>query len=444
MKLSFPHPIIILLSFIFMAGLSTFFIQSGKFDRVLDEKTGREVVVPGSFKEIEDVNVGLGDILLSIPAGIIARADVLVLILLLGGAFFVIEKTGALQVGIESLIYTFRNRPYWLFYLLGLLCSICGGIFYMSEEFIGLIPIFVLLARRTHYDLRAILAIGFGSAAIGAAFSPFNPFGSLIAMNIAKVDPTAEILFRMFFFVLAVFVWITYHAKFGKLKIETTSSIEIQKVTISIRHRMILTLTSIGIGLMIWGVAVQGWDYNQMGIMFFVIGFISGLIGGLSLNGTARSFSAGFSEMIFAGVIIGLAQSIYLILEQGMAIDPIIHGLLQPLEQLPNQIAVVGLYLSQALIHIPVPSTSGQAVLTMPLVTPLTDLLGMSREIAVLTYQYPSTLMDLMTPTNGTILAVLAAANIKFNNWIGYIWKSWLLIFSIGLLAVIIALFWTA
>jgi uncharacterized ion transporter superfamily protein YfcC len=444
MKLSFPHPIIILLIFIFIAGLSTYFIQSGSFERVLDENTGREIVVPGSFKEIEDVNVGLGDMLLSIPAGIIARADVLVLVLLLGGAFFVIEKTGALQVGIEALIYQFRNNSYWLFYLLGFICAICGGVFYMSEEFIGLIPIFILLARKTQYDLRAILAIGVGSAAIGAAFSPFNPFGSLLAMKIAQVDPAEEVLFRMFFFVLAVGVWITYHAKFGMSRVSSGSTVEIKKVTISIRHRIILALTLLGIGIMVWGVAIQGWDYNQMGVMFFVIGFICGLIGGLSLNGTARTFSAGFSEMIFAGVIIGLAQAIYLILDQGKTIDPIIHALLQPLETLPNQIAGVGLYLSQALIHIPVPSTSGQAVLTMPLVTPLTDLLGMSREIAVLTYQYPATLMDMMTPTNGTILAILAAADIKFNHWVAYIWKSWLLIFGIGLLAVIIALFWIA
>jgi uncharacterized ion transporter superfamily protein YfcC len=441
MKPSFPHPIIILLSFIFIAGLSTSFIQSGSFDRVLDEKTGREVVVTGSFKAVEDVNLGLGDILLAIPAGIIARADVLVLILLLGGAFFVIEKTGALQVGIESFIYQFRNNLYWLFYLLGFICSICGAVFYMSEEFIGLIPIFVLLAKKTQYDLRAILAIGVGSAIVGAAFSPFNPFGSLIAMKIAQVDPAVEIVFRLVFFTFAIFVWISYHTKFGKIKINNSTSVEIKKTVISTPHRIILTLTTIGIGLMVWGVAVQGWDYNQMGVMFFVVGFICGIVGGLGLNGTARSFSTGFSEMIFAGVVIGLAQAIYLILEQGMAIDPIIHGLLQPLEKLPNQIAAVGLYLSQALIHIPVPSTSGQAVLTMPLVTPLTDLLGMSREIAVLTYQYPSTLMDLMTPTNGTILAILAAADIKFNDWVAYIWKSWLLIFAIGLLAVIIALF---
>jgi uncharacterized ion transporter superfamily protein YfcC len=314
----------------------------------------------------------------------------------------------------------------------------------MSEEFIGLIPIFILLAKKTQYDLKAILAIGVGSAIVGAAFSPFNPFGSLIAMKIAQVDPAEEMVFRLIFFVLAVFVWISYHSKFGKIKIIDTSSVEIKETAISMPHRIILTLTSIGIGLMVYGVAVQGWDYNQMGIMFFVVGFICGIVGGLGLNGTARTFSTGFSEMIFAGFIIGLAQAIYLILEQGMAIDPIIHGLLQPLEKLPNQIAAVGLYLSQALIHIPVPSTSGQAVLTMPLVTPLTDLLGMSREIAVLSYQYPATLMDMMTPTNGTILALLAAADIKFNNWVAYIWKSWLLIFGIGLLAVIIALFWIA
>ncbi|MEP1088079.1 YfcC family protein [Algoriphagus sp.] len=444
MKLSFPHPIIILLGFIFVAGLSTYFIQSGTFDRVLDEKTGREIVVPGSFREVDDVNVGLDDILLAIPAGIIDRADLVVLILLLGGAFYVIEKTGALQVGIESLIYQFRNKPNLLFYFLGFMCSICGGIFYMSEEFIGLVPIFILLAKKTNYDLRAILSIGVGSAIIGAAFSPFNPFGSLIAMKIAQVDPVEEIIFRMIFFGLAVFIWIAFHSRNGKLKSEIASSTEINKVSISLSHRLILSLTTIGIGLMIWGVAVQGWDYNQMGIMFFVIGFCCGMIGGLGLNGTARTFSSGFSEMIFAGVIIGLAQAIYLVLQQGLVIDPMIYALLQPLESLPQQIASVGLYLSQAIIHIPVPSTSGQAVLTMPLVTPLTDLLGMSREIAVLTFQYPATLMDMVTPTNGTILAVLAAADIKFNDWVAYVWKSWGLIFGIGLIAVIIALFWVA
>ncbi len=444
MKLSFPHPIIILLSFILLAGLSTFFIHSGSFERVLDENTGREIVVPGSFHEVEDINANFGDILLSIPEGIIARADVLVLVLLLGGAFFVIEKTGALQVGIESLIYQFRNKPSLLFYLLGFVCAICGGIFYMSEEFIGLIPLFILLARKTKYDLRAILAIGVGSAILGAAFSPFNPFGALIALKIAKVDPGEELLFRLAFFVIAVFVWISYHAKFGKSKGESESDVEIEKVEISITHRIILALTLTGIGLMIWGVAVKGWDYNQMGIMFFVVGFVCGLIGGLGLNGTARTFSAGFAELIFAGVIIGLAQSIYILLDKSQSIDPIIYGLFQPLESLPRQIASIGLYLSQAILHIPVPSSSGQAVLTMPLVIPLTDLLGMSREIAVLTYQYPAILMDLMTPTNGTIMAILAAADIKFNNWVSYIWKSWLIIIGIGMLSVIIALFWIA
>ncbi len=442
MKLSFPHPIIILLLFIFISGVSTYFIQSGSFERTINAETNRQIVVPGSFSEVPDVNVGLADILLSIPAGIIARADVLVLILLIGGAFFVIEKTGALQVGIEHLIFRFRNNRFLLFLLLGIFCAICGAVFYMSEEFIGLIPVLILLAKKTRYDLRSILAISVGSAMIGAAFSPFNPFGSLIAMKIAEVDPGAQLLYRMFFLIVAVMAWITYHFRYGKSSQAEYATEDFKKSDISLSHRIILALMMIGIALMIYGVAIRGWDYNQMGMLFFVIGFICGLIGGLGLNGTARAFSVGFSEMIFAGVIIGLAQSIYLILEQGLVIDSIINALFQPLENLPDQLAVLGLFLSQALIHIPVPSTSGQAVLTMPLVVPLTELLNFSREIAILTFQYPSTLMDMMTPTNGTILAILTAAEVKYNDWISYIWKSWLMIMGIGLLSVLIALIW--
>ena len=442
MKLTFPHPIIILLSFIFISGAATYFIPSGSYERVLDENTGREIVVPGSYKVLPDVDVSLLDMLLSIPDGIVARADVLVLILLLGGAFFVIEKTGALKAGIESLIYTFRSNPQILFYILGVFCALCGAVFYMSEEFIGLMPVLILLANKTRYDLRAILSISVGSSILGAAFSPFNPFGSLLAMDIAQVDPAEGIVFRILFLLFALVLWVFYHIRYGKSKAVNEQSEVVQKPQITWAHRIILTLMLSGIGFMVYGVAIQGWDYNQMGILFFVIGFACGLVGGLGLNGTARTFSAGFSEMIFAGVIIGLAQAIYLILIKGMAIDPIIHGLFQPLEQLPNQVAILGLFLSQALIHIPVPSASGQAVLTMPLVTPLIDLLGMSRQIGVLSYQYPTTLMDMMTPTNGTIMAILAAANIKYNHWVAYLWKSWLLLMAISLIAVFSGYLW--
>lgn len=442
MKLSFPHPIIILLAFILISGLATYFVDSGSFERTLDENTGREIIVPGSFEKVPDQNVGIYDILLAIPEGIIAGADILVLILLLGGAFYVIEKTGALQVGIEALIYTFRKSPSLLLYLLSAVFATCGAVFYMSEEIIALIPILVLLAQRLQYDVKSIVALVFGSAIIGAAFSPINPFASLLAMKIAEVDPANGAIYRLVFLFIGLFIWAAYHVKFGKLERGLEGTIAPEPVTISRPHQLILIVTLLGIGLMVWGVVVKEWDYNQMGVLFFVMGFVCGMIGGLGLNGTARTYTAGFSEMIFAGVIVGLARSVYLVLEKGQIIDPLIQALFQPLESLPAQLAAIGIVFSQALIHIPVPSSSGQAVLTMPLVIPLTDLLSVSREIGVLSYQYSTTLMDLMTPTNGTMMAIIAAAGIKFNDWIAYIWKSWLILLGIGLLSVLIGLFW--
>lgn len=444
MKISFPHPIIILLGFILIAGMASYLIPSGSFDRILDEETGREIVVPGSFHSIEDKNVTLYEIFLSIPEGIIEGADILVLILLIGGSFYVIEKTGALQVGIEALIYRFRKTQFLLLYLLSVAFAICGATMGMQEEIIAMVPLLVLLAKKLHYDIRSIIALALGSALVGGAFSPVNPFVSLLAQNVAELEFIEGLIYRLAFLVLAIFIWATFHIYYGKSKEARTEVHEILPVKISLRNGLILVLTFAGLGIMGWGITQKGWGYNEMSALFFAVGITCGLIGKLGLNGTARNYAAGFSEMIFAGVIVGLARSVYLILQKASIIDPIILALFEPLESIPSQAAAIGLFISQALIHIPVPSTSGQAVLTIPLATPLVDLLGISRQIAVLSYQYPAGLMDLIIPNNGGMMAVIAAAGVKYNHWISYIWKSWLLLMVIGLISVLFALIWFA
>lgn len=444
MKLSFPHPIIILLGFILLAGLASYLIQSGNYERVLDLETGREIILPGSFHTIDDQNASIYDIALSIPEGIILGADVVVLILLIGGAFYVIEKTGALQEGISSLIYKFRNRQYLLLYIIGFVFAFCGATIAMQEELIALAPILILLAKKINYDVRAIVAIALGSALVGASFSPVNPFGSLLSQTIAELDMDEGFAYRMVFLILAIIIWCGYHIKFGKLKTHSSEVVEIKPAKISLRHALILFLAFGGVVGMAWGIVYKDWGYNEMSALFFIVGISCGLIGKMGINGTARAYTEGFGEMIFAGVIVGLARSVYLILQNTAIIDPIIQALFQPLESMPAQFAAMGLYISQAMIHLPVPSTSGQAVLTTPLAVPLVDLLGISRQIAVLTYQYPAGLMDLIAPTNGGMMAVVAAAGIKYNNWISYLWKSWLLLMALGLISVLIALFWFA
>lgn len=444
MKLSFPHPIIILLGFIFLAGLSSYFIQSGSYERIVNPETGREIIVPGSFHSIDDKNASIYDIVLSVPEGIILGSDVLVLILLIGGAFYVIEKTGALQDGIASLIYKFRNRQYLLLYSIGVIFAFCGATIAMQEELIALAPMFVLLAKKINYDVKAIVALALGSALIGASFSPVNPFGSLLSQIIAELDFNEGFAYRMVFLILAIAIWCGYHVKYGKLKTPVTETFEMKPVKISFQHSLIIFLALGGVVVMAWGIVYKDWGYNEMSGLFFIVGVSCGLIGKMGINGTAKAYTEGFGEMIFAGVIVGLARSVYLILQNTAIIDPIIQALFQPLESMPAQFAAMGLYISQAMIHLPVPSTSGQAVLTTPLAVPLVDLLGISRQIAVLTYQYPAGLMDLVSPTNGGMMAVVAAAGIKYNNWIGYLWKSWLLLMALGLISVLIALFWFA
>jgi uncharacterized ion transporter superfamily protein YfcC len=442
MKLSFPHPLVILLGFIFLAGLSTYFISSGSYDRVLDENTGREIVVPGSYHSVEDINPSLGEIILAIPEGIIAGADILALILFIGGGFYVVEKTGALQAGIEALIYKFRNTKFLLFYLLGIVFAFAGASISLQEEIIPMVPILVILASKLRYDLRSIIAITLGSSLIGAAFSPINPFVGLLAQKVAEVEPFSGAIFRFISLTLMVLAWITFHIIHGKKDLETKEHAELIPQPVSPKHMLILLIAFGGIGFMTYGITSLDWGYNEMSALFFVIGITCGLIGGMGLNGTSKTYVQGFGEMIFAGIIVGLARSIYVVLEKGAAIDPIIQGLFSPLEGLPDSLAVIGMFISQALIHIPVPSTSGQAVLTIPLAAPLMDLLGISRQVAVLAYQYPAALMDMLTPTNGGMMAIIAAGGVSYKDWIAYIWKSWLFVTIFALAFTVLGILW--
>ncbi|WP_111670059.1 YfcC family protein [Algoriphagus litoralis] len=433
MKLSFPHPLIILLGFITLSALATLVIPSGSFDRVLDEDTGREIVIPGSFKTIEDVNPSFWEVLKVIPEGFVAGADIIVLILILGGAFYIVEKTGALQAGIEALIYRFRSSKFLLFYILGIVFAMGGASISMQEELIPMVPVFVILATKLNYDLRSIIAITLGSSLVGSAFSPINPFVGLLAQNIAEVPLFSGVVFRSTAFVFALLLWITYHVRAGKSKLPDQEVSELKPSPLSLRNASILFISFGGIGVMIYGITAFDWGYIEMSALFFLIGIVCGLVGGMGLNGTARTYVAGFGEMIFAGMIVGLARSVYLILEKGEIIDPLIQALFSPLESLPEALAVAGMFVSQALVHIPVPSTSGQAVLTIPLTAPLSDLIGLSRDVAVLAFQYPAGLMDLLTPTNGGMMAIIASAGISYKDWISYIWKSWLFIALIAL-----------
>jgi uncharacterized ion transporter superfamily protein YfcC len=183
-----------------------------------------------------------------------------------------------------------------------------------------------------------------------------------------------------------------------------------------------------------------GWDFPEFGALFFLMGVVAGLIGGLRLGGTAEAFAEGFRSMAYAALLIGFARGIYVVLDQGQIIDTIVQGIFAPLARLPLALSALGMLVMQTLVHFPVPSTSGQAVLTMPVLVPLSDLLGLSREVTVLAYQYGAGLCELLAPTNGALMAMLAATGVRFEEWWGFVARLWGVLLLLGGGAILLAI----
>lgn len=441
MKISFPHPLIIMLVFIGFATMLTYIVPAGSYDRVLDEVSGREIVVQGSYKQHDNNPVGIGKMFLSIPEGFIEGAEVVVLILIIGGAFYVVEKTGAFSRGLEVLIFRFKNAKSFLTAIIGILFAAMGNLSGFQEEVIAMVPLLMVLSTKIGYSKTAVIALSLGSAVIGGSFGPTNPFGVIIAQKVAEVPVFSGSLFRMVFLGLALAFWITYFIKTGKENSSKLVLADKKPQNLSNSHVIILILVALTFGIMVFGLTNLGWNYNEMSAIFFALGLTAGIIGNLGINGTARAYSEGFGELIFAGVIVGMARSIYLIMQEGQIIDTIILGLFSPLEGLPLGLSAVSMLVGQCILHIPVPSTSGQAVLTMPLLAPIADLIGMSRQVVVLAYQYGAGLMDMVTPTNGALMAILAASGISYKEWMKTTWKPILVLLLIGMSGIVLGIF---
>lgn len=440
MKFEFPHPLAILLCFIAFAAILTHIIPAGEYERTIDEVTGREVVVANSYTEIEPQPIGLTDAIVKVPEGIIFGADIVVLILILGGAFVVVDKTGAFNDGISALVNKFEHTQDRVIIIVGITFATVGLLNNTFEEIIAMVPFLMVMGKRIGYTKTGVLAISAGSAIIGAAFSPINPFAVLLAQKIAEVQPFSGTLFRMVVFTIVLSFWIYWVIKKGKSDEKIDLETSDKNFKLPLRSTIILILVAITFGVMVYGILAWDWDYNQMSALFFAMGIVCGIIGKLGINGTSKAYAAGFQELAFAAVVVGLARSIFLVLDEGRIIDSIVYGLFNPLQDLPLAVSAVGMTVSQALLHIPVASNSGQAVLTMPLLTPLSDLIGMSRQVMILCYQYGAAMMDMISPTNGALLAMITAAGVSFKEWFSFCIKPFLIIMGISLIAIFVAI----
>ncbi len=293
---SFPSAITIVVMFIVFAGILTYIIPKGQYQRVIDPTTNREVVVPGSYKLVDARHLSPFEILTCIPRGIVNGGEVVVLIFLVGGCLYIVDKTGALKAGVAALTSKVKGKEEVALVLVGLLFTVGGATEGLQEEIIPLIPILLVLTRNLGYPSMVTIGISYGAAVIGSTFSPVNPFGAVLAQKVAEVPFLASGGFRMIVFLIAFSLWMFMVIRYGnknRIKKEDVAA-DNEINTLSQQNIVILLLVAMAFALLIYGMLSLGWGFNQISAEFFVVGVLIGLIGGLGINNTFIAYAEGF------------------------------------------------------------------------------------------------------------------------------------------------------
>lgn len=433
-----PHPLVLLLSAVAIAAALTWILPAGEYQRRTDAATGRDVVVAGTYAPTEAAPVGVKGALLAVPRGIVAGADVIVTILFVGGAFVLLDATGALGRLVGALVGRAR-RPRGIVILVSVAFAVFGALENMHEEIIALTPVLVVLSSGLGFGAITALAMSVGAAVVGSAFGPTNPFQTGIALRFAELPALSQPALRFGLFAVAIAVWIAWTLAMTRrddvrpdVRLEPTSPA-------TARDAVLLAIVILPFIPYVIGVVRYDWGFNELSALFLVAGFAVGLVSGLGLSSTAAAFMKGMETMLAAGLFVGVARAISVVFTDGRVIDTIVHGLATPLANLPGLAAAWMMIPMHALLHIAVPSVSGQAVLTMPIMAPLSDLLGISRDAAVIAYQTGAGLMDMITPTNGALLAMLLGAKVGYGRWLKFALPGALLVAAVGAAGIALA-----
>jgi uncharacterized ion transporter superfamily protein YfcC len=445
MKFKVPHTYVLLFCLMTIAALSTWFIPSGKYTRI--EQLGRELIDPGSYHIVKAEPAGLDDILLAFPKGLIEVADIVFYIFIIGGAFGVLNATGAIQTGINAFTRRIGTKKFLIVPLLTLLFAIGGGSIGIAEETLIFLPALLLLARSLGYDSLVAGGIALVGANAGFASAFMNPFTVGVAQGIVGLPLFSGIGYRSIVWAIITTVTIIFLTRYAsKVKAKPSISlmyefdqqrkfIEAQKSEERLTKRQIavLLMSVLALGLLATGAICWKWGILELSSLFFGLSIIVGPLGGLSLDKTANSFIKGAADITYAALVIGLARGTLVVLRDACVIDTITHSMAAAVRQLPSSISVLGIYAMQNGLNFLVPSGSGQAAVSMPILAPLGDLLGITRQTNVLAYQLGNGFTNIFAPTVGYFMAALGILKIPWTTWIRWLFPLlfiWLLIGS--------------
>lgn len=444
-RLHMPHVFVILFFLVLVASISTWIIPPGQFDYQSVDVNGtmRDLVVPGSFHYIdrsEASPTGIIDFFCSFHRGMIEGAEIMMMIFIVNAAFSMIVKTGAFDCMMGALLRKFDGKEKILVPLFFLIYALGATLFGMWNDFNGLIPIMVGMGVALGYDALfgfAIIILGIG---IGFASALMNPYTIVIAQSIAGIpvysNPEIRIAMFVIFSVMSIW-WIFRYGK--KIKADPSKSLmagektkfqfdrdELVKLKVGTREKLVLADILVCLIIIMYGFLRSGWGTIQLTGVFLMMGIIAAVIYRWSPNRIAEEFINGCADIVFGALIVGIARATLVVLEDGMVIDTIINSMASLLTGLPPAIAAQGMLVIETLINFIIPSGSGQATTIIPIMAPLGDLIGVSREMTVLTFQMGDGFSNLLWPT-ANIAIGCGISGVPISKW----WKFFVPLFGL-------------
>ena len=438
-----PHTFVLLFVLIAIAALATHLVPAGEYART--EVEGRRLVDPSSYVPVEARPAGPTAVLLAFPRGLLATAPIVFYIFLIGGAFQVLQATGALDAAIGAVVARARGRGEIVLPVLMFLFALAGGTIGMAEETLPFLPGLALLARRLGYDEMIGGAVALVGAGAGFAGAFLNPFTIGVGQSIAGLPLFSGIGYRLIIWTVLTSVTIAYvswyAARHRTTPIPTVANTEsgAPETRASGRQVVVLLLLGAAIVLLVVGCLRWEWGLLELSALFLAVALLGGLVGGLGADGLAEEFGKGCAAFATAALVVGLARGVLIVLDNARVTDTILHGMASVVEHLPSWATIAGIYMVQIALSYLVPSGSGQAALSLPILAPLADLTGVTRQTSVLAYQFGDGFSNVFTPTMGYFMAGLALLGVPWTRWVRFLWPLQVIWIVLGFVFLLIA-----
>ena len=440
-----PNAVVLLLGLIFMVGILSFFMPAGRYEQILVD--GKQVVDPASFHIVEKTPLTLLDFFNCIHQGLNAAAPLIFMILIIGGAIRLFESTGAIAGVVAAFARRFgSDKSSWVLALVFTFFALLGAFPGMLEAAIPFAPLCVSIALALGYDVFVGIAVPVVAISIGWSAGPTNPWTVGIGQTMAQLPMFSGIGYRLLALLALWAVSLAYVLRYAaKVKKDPSRSLAygletfgelhtegLEKIPFTSVHKTVLAIFAATLVLIVYGSIAWKWGFSQMSSLYVIGGIVAGAVCRYSPNRIADTFIEGGRD-IFGGVVaVGLARGISVMMEKAGVIDTIIHYLSLPLKDFTAEASASFMFVIQTIINFFIPSGSGQAMATLPVMLPLADILGVSKQVAILAFQFGDGLSNLCYPTVAVLIAYLTYTKVPFSRWMRFIMPCMILLWLVA------------